>query len=159
MEAIELLARLRKNEEELGGILEKISSLEKDIAMIRDEIVDFCKSTENYEVVLGSAIRDGIGQTVKRAKYVSIFSSSLFSNPDFSELVRGKRFGLFRSDSDFAPVVRFLGFDSLGYPDEYKRSRKAAKGLAEEGKTVVVFDKEICFDKMIVPFTEKREET
>ena len=158
MEAIELLAKLRTNEKELNEIEGKMSMLEKEIALIREEIVDFCKRTENYEVVLGSAIRNGIGQTVKKAKYVSIFSSSLFSNSDFGELVRGKRFGLFRSDSEFAPVVRFLGFDSLGYPDEYKRSRKAAKGLAEEGKAVVVFDREICFDKIIVPFTEKREE-
>jgi hypothetical protein len=159
MEAIELLAKLRTGEKELGEIEQKMNMLEKEIAMIRQEIVDFCKSTENYEVVLGSAIRNGIGQTVKKAKYVSIFSSHVFNVPDFAEIVRGKRYGLFRSDSEFAPVVRFLGFDSLGYPDEYKRSRKAAKGLAEEGKTVVVFDKEICFDKMIIPFTEKREET
>jgi hypothetical protein len=99
-------------------------------------------------VVLGSAIRNGIAQTVKDAKYVSIFSSSLFSNPDFAGLVRGKRYGLFISNANFAPVVKFLGFNLLDYPDEYKKSRKAAKELAKEGEIIVMFEKEICFDKM-----------
>jgi len=75
MEIIELLARLQANKEELGKMEEKIIMIEKEIATIRKEIVDFCKTTENYEVVLGSCIRNGIGQTLKNAKYVSIFSS------------------------------------------------------------------------------------
>jgi hypothetical protein len=116
--------------------------------MIREEIVDFCKTTENYEVVLGSSIPDGIEQAVKNAKYVSIFSTRLFANSDFAELVRGKRYGLFMSDSDFAPVVKFLGFDLSDYPDEYKKGRKAARELAKQGKIIVMFDKEIFFEKM-----------
>ena len=148
MEVIELLARLQANKRELGKMEEKIIMIEKEIAMTRKEIVDFCKTTENYEVVLGSNICDGIAQTVQNAKYVSIFSSSLFTNPDFAELVRGKRFGLFISNANFAPVVKFLGFNLSDYPDEYKKSRKAAKELAKAGKTLVMFEKEICFDNM-----------
>ena len=148
MEVIELLARLQANKEELGKIEEKVTVIEKEIATIRKEIVDFCKTTENYEVVLGSSLRNGIAQSAKNAKYVSIFSSSLFANPDFAELVRGKRYGLFRSDSDFALVVKFVGFDSLDYPAEYEKGRKAAKELAKQGKIVVMFDKEIFFEKM-----------
>jgi hypothetical protein len=147
MEAIELLARLRANEEELGKTEEKMIMIEKEIAMIREEIAGFCKGTENYEVVLGSAIRNGVAQTVKDAKYVSLFSSSLFGNPDFAELVRGKRHGLFRSDSDFAQVVKFVGFDLLDYPDEYEKGRRVAKELAKQGKIIVMFDKEIFFEK------------
>ena len=150
MEVIELLARLQANKKELGEMEEKVIMIEKEIAMIRKEIFDFCKTTENYEVVLGSAIRNGIAQTVKDAKYVSIFSSRLFSNPDFAELVRGKRYGLFMSDSHFAPVVKFLGFDLLDYPDEYKKSRKAAEELAKEGEIIVMFEKEICFEYLQV---------
>jgi hypothetical protein len=127
---------------------EKIMMVEKEIAMIRKEIVDFCKTTENYEVVLGSSIPDGIAETVKNAKYVSIFSSRLFANRDFAELVRGKRYGLFMSDSDFAPVVKFVGFDLSHYPDEYKKGRKAVRELVKEGKIIVMFDKEIFFEKM-----------
>ena len=52
------------------------------------------------------------------------------------------------SDSNFAPVVKFLGFDLLDYPDEYKKARKAAKELAKEGKIIVMFDKEIFFEKI-----------
>jgi hypothetical protein len=148
MEAIELLARLRANEEELGKTQEKITMIGRQIAMIREEIADFCKNTENYEVVLGSAIRNGIAQTVKDAKYISIFSSSLFGNPDFAEFVRGKRYGLFISNADFAPVVKFLGFNLSDYPEEYKKSRKAAKELAKAGEIIVMFEKDICFDKM-----------
>jgi hypothetical protein len=147
MEAIGLLARLRTNKEELGRMEEKITVVEKEIAMIRQEIADFCERTENYEVVLGSAIRNGIAHTVKDAKYVSIFSSSLFGSPDFADLVRGKRYGLFTPNANFAPVVKFLGFNSSDYPDEYKKSRKAAKELANAGKSIVVFEKEICLDK------------
>jgi hypothetical protein len=148
MEVIELLARLQANKEELGKIEEKVTVIEKEIATIRKEIVDFCKTTENYEVVLGSSLRNGIAQSAKNAKYVSIFSSSLFANLDFAELVRGKRYGLFRSDSDFALVVKFVGFDSSDYPAEYEKGRKAAKELAKQGKIVVMFDKEIFFEKM-----------
>ena len=147
MEAIELLARLRANEEELGKMEEKILMIEKEITGIREEIFDFCRSTENYEVVLGSAVGNGVAQTVKDAKYVSIFSSRLFGNPDFVELVRGRRCGLFVSDSNFAPVVKFLGFDISDYPDEYKKGRKAAEALAKKGKIIVMFEKEIYFDK------------
>jgi len=148
MEAIELLAKLQANKEELGKMEEKITMIEKEIAMIRKEIVDFCKTTENYEAVCGSSIRDGIAQSLKDAKYVSIFSSTLFINPDFAELVRGKRYGLFRSDSDFALVVKFVGFDLLHYPDEYEKGRKAAEELAKQRKIIVMFDKEILFEKM-----------
>ena len=148
MEVIELLARLQANKKELGKMEEKIIMIEKEIAMIRKEIVDFCKTTENYELVFGSSIRDGIAQSVKNAKYVSIFSSSLFTNPDFAELVRGKRYGLFRSDSDFAPVVKFVGFDLLDYPVEYEKGRKAAEALAKQRQIVVMFDKEIFFEKI-----------
>ena len=148
MEVIELLARLQANKKELSKMEEKIIMIEKEIAMIKQEIVDFCKTTENYEVVLGSNIPDGIAQTVKDAKYVSILSSSLFGNVDFAELVRGKRYGLFMSDSDFAPVVKFVGFDSLDYPDEYKKGRKAAKELAQRGEIIVMFDNEIFFEKI-----------
>ena len=148
MEVIELVARLQANKKELGKMEEKIIMIEKEIAMNRKEIVDFCKTTENYEVVLGSNICDGIAQTVKNAKYVSIFSSSLFINPDFTELVRGKRYGLFMSDSDFAPVVKFIGFDLSHYPSEYEKGRKAAKELAKRRKVIVMFDKEIFFEKM-----------
>jgi len=148
MEVIELLARLQANKEELGKMEEKIIMIEKEIAMIEKEIADFCKTTENYEVVLGSSIRNGIVQSVRDAKYVSIFSSSLFTNPDFAELVRGKRYGLFRSDSDFALVVKFVGFDLLDYPNEYEKGRKAAKELAKKGKMIVMFDKEIFFEEM-----------
>jgi hypothetical protein len=148
MEVIELLARLQANKIELGKMEEKIIMIEKEIAMIRKEIVDFCKTTENYEVVLGSSIPDGIAQTVKNAKYVSIFSSRLFANRDFAELVRGKRYGLFMSDSDFAPVVKFVGFDSSRYPDEYNKGRKVVRELLKEGKIIVMFDKEIFFEKM-----------
>jgi len=127
---------------------EKIIMIEKEIVTIRKEISDFCKTTENYEVVFGSSLRDGIAQSVKDAKYVSIFSSSLFINPDFAELVRGKRYGLFRSDSDFAPVVKFIGFDLSDDPNEYEKGRKAAEELAKQRKIVVTFDKEIFFEKM-----------
>ncbi len=145
MEVIELLARLRANNTELGRLEEKIIIIEKEIAMIRGEIADFCKTTEDYEVVLGSTIHDGIVETVKSAKYVSIFSSKLLTNPGLAELVRGKRYGLFISDSDFAPVVKFVGFDLSDYPDEYERGKKAALRLAKEGKIIVMFDKEIFF--------------
>jgi len=148
MEVIELLARLQANKRELGKMEEKIIMIEKEITMITKEIVDFCKTTENYEVVLGSSLRDGIAETVKNAKYVSIFSSSLFINPNFTELVRGKRYGLFMSDSDFAPVVKFVGFDLSGYPHEYERGRKAAKALAKQGEIIVMFEKEVLFEKM-----------
>jgi len=148
MEVIELLGRLQANQKELGKMQEKIIMIEKEIAMIKEEIVDFCKTTEDYEVVFGSSIRDGIAQSAKNAKYVSIFSSSLFANPDFPALVRGKRYGLFRSDSDFALVVKFVGFDLLNYPNEYEKGRKAAKELAKQGKIVVMFDKEIFFEEM-----------
>jgi hypothetical protein len=148
MEVIELLAKLQANRKELGKMKEEIIMIEKEISMIRGEIVDFCKTTENYEVVFGSSIRNGIAQSIKNAEYVSIFSSSLLANPDFAELVRGKRYGLFRPDSDFALVVKFVGFDSLDYPDEYGKGRKAAKELAKQGKIIVMFDKEIFFEKM-----------
>jgi hypothetical protein len=148
MEVIELLGRLQANKKELGEMEEKIIMIEKEIAMIRKEIIDFCKTTENYEVVFGSSTRNGIAQSVKNARYVSIFSSSLFANPDFAELVRGKRYGLFRSDSDFARVVKFVGFDLLDYPNEYEKGRKAAKELAKQGKIIVMFDKEIFFEEI-----------
>ena len=148
MEVIELLARLQANKRELGKIKEKTIMIEKEIEMIERQIVDFCNATEDYEVVLGSNFPNGIAQTVKNAKYVSIFSSRLFANLDFVESVRGKRYGLFRSDSDFAPVVKFVGFDLLGYPGEYERGRKAARELAEQGKIIVMFDKEVVFERM-----------
>lgn len=148
MEVIELLARLEASKKELGKLEEKIVMIEKEVVTIRKEISDFCETTENYEVVFGSSLRDGIGQSVKDAKYVSIFSSSLFINPDFAELVRGKRYGLFRSDSDFAPVVKFVGFDLSDDPNEYEKGRKAAEELAKQRKIVVMFDKEIVFEKM-----------
>ena len=148
MEVIELLAKLQANKKELGEMEEKITMIEKEISMIRKEILDFCKTTENYEVVFGSSLRNGIAQSVKNAKYVSIFSSSLFANSDFAELVRGKRYGLFRSDLDFAPVVKFVGFDLLDYPEEYEKGRKAAKELAKQAKIIVMFDKEMFFEKI-----------
>lgn len=148
MEVTELLERLQANKRELGKMEEKIVMIEKEIATLKKEIVDFCKTTENYEVVLGSCIRNGIARTVKNAKYVSIFSSRLFSNPDFAESVRGKRYGLFRSDSDFAPVVKFVGFDLLNYPDEYEKGRMVAKELAKQGKIIVMFDNEIFLEKV-----------
>jgi len=148
MEVIELLERLQANKKELGQMEEKIIMIEKEIETLKKEIVDFCKMTENYEVVLGSCIRNGIAKTVKSAKYVSLFSSRLFSNADFAESVRGKRYGLFRSDSNFAPVVKFVGFDLLDYPDEYKRGRMVAKELAKQGKIIVMFDNEIFFEKV-----------
>ena len=148
MEVIELLARLEASKKELGKLEEKIVMIEKEVVTIRKEISDFCETTENYEVVFGSSLRDGIAQSVKDAKYVSIFSSSLFINPDFAELVRGKRYGLFRSDSDFAPVVKFVGFDLSDDPNEYEKGRKAAEELAKQRKIVVMFDKEIVFEKM-----------
>ena len=147
MEVIELLLRLRANEEQLGKMEEKIIMVEKEIAAIREKIVDFCKSTENYEVVLGSSIRNGIAHTLKDAKYVSIFSSRLFTHADFAELVQGKRYGLFMLGSGFAPVVKFVGFDSLDYPDEYEKGKKAAKELAKGGKIIVMFETDIIFDK------------
>ena len=147
MEVIALLVRLQANKKELSKMEEKIIMIEKEMAMIRKEIVDFFKTTEDYEVVLGSSLRNGITQTVKNAKYVSIFSSRLFANPDFTELVRGKRYGLFMSDSDFAPVVKFVGFDLSHYPDEYEKGRKAAKKLAKPGEIIVMFDTEILFEK------------
>ncbi len=159
MEVIELLARLEASKRELGEMEEKIIMIEREIETIRKEIVDFCKTTENYEVVFGSSVRDGIAQSVKNAKYVSIFSSSLFINPEFAKLVRGKRYGLFRSDLDFAQVVKFIGFDLLDYPDEYKRGRKAAEELAKQRQIVVMFDEEIFFEKKwtnidsIIPLT------
>ena len=137
---------------------EKIMMIEKEIAMIKKEIGDFCETTENYEVVLGSCTHNGTAQTVKNAKYVSIFSSNLFTNPDFAESVRGKRYGLFRSDSDFAVVVKFVGFDLFEYPDEYEKGRKVAKELAKQGKIIVLFDKEILFENELVPLTEKNKE-
>ncbi len=148
MEVIELLARLQAKKEELGEMEEKVTAIKKEIAMIRKEIVDFCKTTENYEVVLGSSTRNGIVQSAKNAKYVSIFSSSLLAHPDFAELVRGKRYGLFRSDSDFALVVKFVGFDQSDYLAEYERGRKAAVELAKPGKVVVVFDEEVFFENI-----------
>ncbi len=148
MEVIELLARLEASKKELGKMEEGIMMIEREIAIIRKEILDFCKNTEDYEVVLGSSIRNGIAHSVKNAKYVSIFSSSLLANTDFAELVRGKRYGLFRSDSDFAMVVKFIGFDLLDYPDEYERGRKVAKELANQGEIIVMLDKEIFFGKM-----------
>lgn len=149
MEVIELLARLQANKEELGKTQEKIIMIEKELAAIRKEIVDFCKTTEDFEVVCGSSIRDGIAKSVKEARYVSIFSSSLFADPDFAELVRGKRYGLFRSDSDFALVVKFVGFDLSGHPNEFEKGRKAAEELAKQSKIIVMFDKEIFFAKMV----------
>ncbi len=98
MKLIELLARLQANNEELGKMDEKVTKIKNEMAMIRKEIVDFCKTTENYEVVLGSSTRNGIVQSAKNAKYLSIFSSSLLAHPDFAELVRGKRYGLFSSE-------------------------------------------------------------
>lgn len=148
MEVIELLARLQESKRELGKMEEKIVMIEKEIEMIRKEIVDFCKTTEDYEVVIGSSVRDGIAQSVKDAKYISIFSSSLFISPEFAELARGKRYGLFRSDLDFAQVVKFVGFDLLDYPDEYEKGRKVAEELAKQRQIVVLFDKEIFFEKM-----------
>ncbi len=148
MEVIELLERLQANKRELGEMEERIIMIEKEIATLKKEIVDFCKMAENYEVVLGSCIRNGIAQIVKNAKYVSIFSSRLFSNPDFAESVRGKRYGLFRSDSDFAPIVKFVGFDLLDYPDEYEKGRRVAKELAKQGKIIVMFDNEIFLEKV-----------
>jgi len=145
---IQLLARLQANKEELGKMEEKIIIIEKEMAMTRKEIGDFCQTTENYEVVMGSSIRNGIVQTIKNAKYVSIFSSNLLANPNFAESVRGKRYGLFMPDSDFAPVVKFVGFDLLDYPDEYAKGRKAAKELAKRRKIVVMFDKELFFEEM-----------
>lgn len=150
METIELLARLQANEKELGEMEEKVIMIENEIAMIRKEIVDFCRTTENYEVVVGSSIHNGIAQPVKDAKYVSLFSSSLFANPGFAELVRGKRYGLFRSDSDFALVVKFVGFDLSYHPDEYKKGRKAAEELARQRKVMVTFDKEIFFENRLI---------
>jgi hypothetical protein len=146
MEVIGLLTRLRANEEELSQTEEKIVMIEREIAMIREEIVESCRSTEDFEVILGSSIGNGIGETVKDAKYVSIFSSNLFAHPNFTELVRGKRYGLFMPDSDFAPVVKFLGFDLLGYPDEYKKARKAARELAIKGESIIMFDTEIFLE-------------
>jgi hypothetical protein len=122
--------------------------IKREIETIRKEILDFCKTTENYEVVLESRICNGIVQTIKDARYVSIFSSNLFINPEFAELIRGRRYGLFRSDSDFAPVVKFVGFALLDYPDEYEKGRKAAEELAKQRPIVVMFDKEIFFEKM-----------
>jgi len=148
MDVTELLARLQANKKELGKMEEKIIMVEKEIEMIRKEIVDFCKTTDNYEVVLGSSLRDGTAETIKNAKYVSMFSSRLVRNPDFFELVRGKRYGLFMSDLDFAPVVKFVGFDLSAYPDEYQKGRKAAEELAKQWKIIVVFDKEILFEKV-----------
>lgn len=148
MEVIELLTRLRENKKELGKMEERIIMIEKEIEMIRKEIIDFCKTTEDYEVVFGSSVRDGVAQSVKDAKYVSIFASSLFVNAEFAKLVRGKRYGLFRSDSDFAQVVKFVGFDLLDYPGEYEKGRKAAEELAKQRQVVVMFDKEIFFEKM-----------
>jgi hypothetical protein len=156
MEAIELLARLQANEKELGEMAEKVITIEKEIAMIRKEIVDYCKTTENYEVVFGPSIRNGMVESVKNAKYVSIFSSSLFANPVFADLVRGKRFGLFRSDSDFAQVVKFVGFDLFDYPEEYKKGRRAAEELARQRKIIVMFDKEIFFENGLVHQNLKR---
>jgi hypothetical protein len=52
------------------------------------------------------------------------------------------------SDSDFAPVVKFVGFDLSHYPNEYEKGRKAAKELAKQRKIIVMFDKEIFFEKM-----------
>jgi hypothetical protein len=150
MEVIELLAKLQANKKELSEMEEKITTIEKEIAMTRKEIVDFCKTTEDYELVFGSSFRNGIAQSVKNAKYVSIFSSNLFANPDFAEIVRGKRYGLFRSDSDFAPVVKFVGFDLLDHPDEYKKGRKAAEELARQRKIIVMFDKEMFFENGLV---------
>jgi hypothetical protein len=147
MEVIELLATLQANKKELGEMEEKIAMIEKEIAMIQKEIFDFCKNTESYEVVLGSCVGNGIAETVRNAKYVSIFSSRLFANPIFAEFVRGKRYGLFRSDSDFALVVKFVGFDLSDNPGEYEKGRKAAKELAKHGKIIVMFDKEIFLEK------------
>jgi hypothetical protein len=148
MNIIELLEKLQANKRELGEMEEKIMMIKKEIATITQEIVDFCRTTENYEVVLGSSLRNGITQTVKNAKYVSMFSPRLFTNPDFTELVRGKRYGLFMSDSDFTPVVKFVGFDLSNDPKEYEKARKAAKELAKQREIIVVFDKEVLFGKM-----------
>ncbi len=52
------------------------------------------------------------------------------------------------SDSDFAPVVKFVGFDLLDYPDEYEKGRKATKKLAKQSEIIVIFDKDILFEKM-----------
>jgi hypothetical protein len=148
MEVIELLAKLQADKKELSKMKEEITVIEKEITTITKEIVDFCEATENYEVVLGSSLRNGTVEAVKNAKYVSIFSSRLFANRDFTKLVRGKRYGLFMSDSDFAPVVKFVGFDLSDYPDEYQKGRKVAQKLAKEGKIIVMFEKEILFEKM-----------
>lgn len=148
MGVVELLARLQGKRKELATLEEKMVMVEKEIEMIRKEIVDFCKTTEDYEVVFGSSVRNGIGQSFKDAKYVSIFSSGLFIHPEFAELVRGKRYGFFRSDSDFAQVVKFVGFDLLDYPDEYEKGRKAAEELAKQRQIVVMFDKEIFLEEM-----------
>jgi len=147
MEVIELLATLKAKERELGKMEESMHMIEKEIEMIKKEIVDFCTTTENYEVVLGSSISAGIVQTVKNAKYVSILSSSLWIKPDFPDLVRAKRHGVFMPDSDFAPVVKFVGFNLLDYPDEYEKGRKLAKKLANQEQIVVMFDKEIFYDE------------
>ncbi len=79
MEVIELLARLQTNRRELAKLKDKTIMIEKEIAMIENEIVEFCNTTDNYEVVLGSNFPDGILQTIKNAKYVSIFSSRLLT--------------------------------------------------------------------------------
>ncbi len=72
----------------------------------------------------------------------------MLAHPDFAELVRGKRYGLFSSDSDFALVVKFVGFDQLDYPIEYERGRKAAKELAKQGKILVMFGEEVFFENI-----------
>jgi hypothetical protein len=148
MELIELLVRFQENKRELRKVQEKMTMIEKEMAMVRKEIADFCKTTENYEVILGPSICNGIAQAVKNAKYVYVFSSRLFTNRDFTDLVRGKRYGLFMSDSDFAPVVKFVGFNLLDHPDEYEKGRKVAKKLAKQGEIIVMFDNEIVFEKM-----------
>jgi hypothetical protein len=148
MDVVELLARLQANKKELSEMEEKIIMIEKETETIRKEIVDFCETTEDYEVVIGSSVRNGIAQSVKGAQYVSIFSSSLLINQEFAELVRRKRYGLFRPDSDFARVVKFVGFDLSDNPDEYEKGRKAAEELVRQRQIVVMFDKEIFFEKM-----------
>ncbi len=148
MEIIELLARLHANRKELVNTKERTIIIEEEIAIIEKEIVDFCNTTETYEVVLGSHFSNGILQTVKNAKYVSLFSSRLLNNPDFVESVRGKRYGIFRIDLDFAPVVKFVAFDSSGDPDEYAKGRKAARELAKQGKIIVMFDEEVVSENL-----------
>jgi len=126
MEAIELLAKLQANKEELGKMEEKITMIEKEIAMIEKRLSIFVRPQKIMKRFVDQVFAMEL-RSPQGCKICVYFSSTLFANLDFSELVRGKRYGLFRSDSDFALVVNSSGLIYYIIPMSTKRGERPLK--------------------------------